>query len=174
MPDGLLTARKRTLGSHTVLLHSRRLKLRSTVQPRAYLAIASPSWVERLDAIPIQSSADSPLFQSLDTYLGSVLADFGHLVSDATKQMRLISSAEARAANMDPWEIKNGRRIRLIEKKHREGLSAPESVELERLKREVYDHIQAIAPRSTEVLDEIDVRIENLKRKAVAKRGEKA
>ena len=74
---------------------------------------------------------------------------------------------------MDPWKVKNGRRIRLIEKKHREGLTEKETGDLKRLKAEFSEHMQAIAPRSSEVLDELAVQIEMIKAK-VAKKRKKA
>jgi hypothetical protein len=123
---------------------------------------------------PIQTAGDSPTSQSIERYLSVVLAGFADLVSDLHGLIRMTASPEARAANMDPWTVKNGRRIRLVEKKHREGLNDKEEAELARLKREVYDHIQAVAPRPTDVLDEIEARIDKLKRKVEAKRGERA
>ena len=74
---------------------------------------------------------------------------------------------------MDPWAAKNERRLRLIEKKHAEGLSLQEARELDRLKREVYNHLQSVDPRSTDVLDDIDSRLDSLKKKLEAKRGKK-
>jgi hypothetical protein len=73
---------------------------------------------------------------------------------------------------MSPWEAKNRRRIRLIDKKYKVGLSIQETAELTRLKRDVAAHMEIIAPRTGEVLDEQIARIARLKqKKAQAKRG---
>lgn len=164
-----------TRGSHSVLIHGNRLRNRAGLTPRGFLVVSTSGHASEMDAItpPIQSFGGSPTSSSIDDYLISALSDYSGLISEQPKQIRVTASPETRAAAMDPWDAKNGRRIRLIEKKHREGLNEKEAAELARLKREVAAHMEVVAPRSTEVIDEIAGRIESLKKKAAAKRGKK-
>ena len=74
---------------------------------------------------------------------------------------------------MGLWTVKNRLRIRLIQKKHREGLNAEESVVLEQLKREISVHAERVAPRSTEVIDEFEAYVRGLKKRVAAKRRKK-
>jgi hypothetical protein len=71
---------------------------------------------------------------------------------------------------MDSWATKNRRRIRLVEKKHKGSLNASESAELAKRDAQVAAHVQQVAPRSREVLDEFAEYVSKLKAKAVAKK----
>ncbi len=119
---------------------------------------------------PLQSVGDSESSHSIDNYLRSALAEYDDLVSETSKNIRMTSSPEARAAQMDPWEAKNGRRIRLIKKKYRDGLDAKETAELSRLSHEIAEHVNHVAPRSTEALDEFEDSVSQLRAKAERKR----
>lgn len=70
---------------------------------------------------------------------------------------------------MDFWTAKNRRRIQLIEKKYGESLTDGEAEELARLKREVAAHMKVVAPRSTEVLDEISDFVARMRAKVAAR-----
>ena len=96
-----------------------------------------------------------------------------HLASVVARTIRVIASSEARAASMDPWKIKNDRRLDLIHLEFSVGLDFKQEAELEKLQREIYSHMQAIDPRPTESLDEIDARFEKMKERIEAKRGKK-
>ena len=74
---------------------------------------------------------------------------------------------------MDPWKVKNDRRLDLLTQKFSIGLDANKEAELERLKHEIYDRMQAIDPRPAEDLNEIDARFEKVKKRIEAKRGKK-
>ena len=123
-------------------------------------------------ARPIQSAGISLLSGGIQEKLYSALASFGELASQWLGQLWVTFSAGARAANMPPWAAKNQQRIRLIEKKHQEGLNAAESEDLARLKLEMSAHVQQVAPRSMDVIDEFAERIRKLKEKAAAKKRE--
>jgi hypothetical protein len=123
-------------------------------------------------ARPIQSAGSSLSSGGIQKKLYSALAGFAELASHWFTQLWVTYSPGVRAANMLPWTAKNLRRIRLIEKKHEEGLNAQESEELARLKREVSAHLQRVAPRSTDVVDEFAERVRKLTEKAAAKKTE--
>lgn len=73
---------------------------------------------------------------------------------------------------MSAWDAKKRRRIRLINKKYSEGLDAREMAELDRLKSDVTAHMEIIAPRTGDLLDEQALRLQRLKqKKALAKEG---
>lgn len=175
MATELLEGGRRTRGSHTVLNDEFRLRNRAGVPPQTFLVSETMPYVQEEEPItPLQTAGDSEPSRRIEYSLRSALASFTELASESPRRIRMTASPEAKAAHMDPWAAKNGRRIRLIEKKHREGLNAKETAELARLKREVSEHIRNIDPRSTEVLDDLAVRIEKLKKKAEAQRGKKA
>jgi hypothetical protein len=72
---------------------------------------------------------------------------------------------------MDPWEAKNGRRIRLIKKKYRGGgLDEKETAELARLTSELAEHINHVSPRSTEAFEEFEDFVRQLRSEVEAKR----
>lgn len=68
------------------------------------------------------------------------------------------------------WEMKNERRLALIDKKFRTGLNPDEETELVRLKTEVFEHLQQVDPREAEDPAEIDARYERIKQRMIAKR----
>ena len=73
---------------------------------------------------------------------------------------------------MNAWDEKKRRRARLINKKYSQCLDAREAAELDRLKRYVAAHMEIVAPRTGDVLDEQARRLERLKqKKAMAKKG---
>ena len=72
---------------------------------------------------------------------------------------------------MDPWRLKNGRRIRLIEKKHKGGLTAREAAELATLETQFSAHLKEVAPRSREVLDDFSDYVARMKAKVAAMKG---
>lgn len=65
----------------------------------------------------------------------------------------------------DEFEVKNRRRIQLIEKKYSGGLGEQEAAELLTLSREVSEYVRMIAVRSTDVFDHVSARIEKIKEK---------
>jgi hypothetical protein len=122
---------------------------------------------------PIQSAGESQQSLRIRNYLRSALSDFAALESEAPKRIRMTSSPKTRVAQMDPWEAKNGRRIRLIKKKYRgDGLDADETAELARLSREIDEHINHISPRSTEALDEFEDFVSQLRAEVEKKKRE--
>jgi hypothetical protein len=132
------------------------------------VALASPE--EEEYAEPVQSAGDSETSHSIDNYLRSALAEYDDLESETPKRIRMTSSPKARAAQMDPWRAKNGRRIRLIKKKYRGGLDAKETADLSRLTTEIAEHVKHVAPRSTEALEEFENYVSQLRAKAARKR----
>jgi hypothetical protein len=119
----------------------------------------------------VHSVGDSESSHRIDNYLRSALAKYVDLASETPNRIRMTSSSEVRAAQMDPWRAKNGRRIRLIKKKYRGGgLDAKETAELTRLSAEVADHVKHVAPRSTEALDEFEAYVGQLRARAERRR----
>ena len=119
----------------------------------------------------MQSAGDSQSSHEISNYLRSALAGFTELASESPKHIRMTSSPKARAADMDPWKAKNGRRIRLIKKRYRGGgLDAKETAELARLNSEVAEHINHVSPRSLEALEQFEDFINQLKVEAEKKR----
>lgn len=165
-----------TAGSETILYNG--LALRAKVKARhatwEIVTPYGPMYAALAPARPLQSEGWSSQSRDIDSRLASALADIRAAESESPRQICLTSSRQLRAAQMDPWVAKNDRRLRLIEKKHAEGLSLQESRELDRLKREVYEHIQSVDPRPTDALDQIDSRLDALKKKLEARRGNKA
>jgi hypothetical protein len=174
MTTDLLEARPQIAGSAAVLADSYGVLHR--IPPSGYAQGAAGQATRRVYIIvtPIQTPADSAGGQELSEYIERDRHDRLQLVSEAARQLSVSSSRLTRAAVMNPWAAKNRRRIRLIETKHKEHLTEREAEELARLKREVAAHMQVVAPRSTEVLDEMSARIERLKKKVQAKRGKQA
>jgi hypothetical protein len=161
-----------TRGSHSILLHGRRLRMRASAPLRHYFVDSTSLAFANLRSYPpVQSAGESQQSLIIENYLGSALADFLVLVSDPRKEIRMTISPETRAAAMDPWEHKNQRRIRLLDKKFSVGLDVREEVELAKLKREIYDHVQAIDPRPADDPSEIDARFDRMKKRILAKRG---
>jgi hypothetical protein len=72
---------------------------------------------------------------------------------------------------MDPWKLKNRRRIRLLEKQHRGLLTDKEVAELAMLESQCSAHLKEVAPRSREVLDEFSDYVSRMKAKVAAKKG---
>jgi len=157
-----------TLGSHTVVVIPTRVDeiAQTPLISGALLYVAEAEQ----PASPVQSAGDSPLSRGLRNKFYSALAGFAELASEWLRQMWVTSSSEARASNMDPWTAKNERRIRLIKKKHREGLDPKESAELARLKSEVSAHVKQVAPRSTEALEEFEEYVTQLRARAQKKK----
>jgi hypothetical protein len=120
---------------------------------------------------PVQSIGNSIGSKELDNYLRTALASFSELASESPGQVRVMSSAEARNANMDPWAAKNRRRIRLIKLKHRGGLTAGQTAELARLKREIAAHVKHVAPRSSDRLEEFEDFVRKMRVRTQSKRG---
>jgi predicted rRNA methylase YqxC with S4 and FtsJ domains len=71
---------------------------------------------------------------------------------------------------MDPWRLKNRRRIRLIEKQHAGQLTEGETAELATLESQFSAHLMEVAPRSREVLDEFSDFVAKMKAKVAAKK----
>ncbi len=125
------------------------------------------------DLPPVQTAGDSHASRQIQRYLSAVFAGFSSLATNAPRIIRMIASPEARAASVDPWKVKNDRRLDLLAQKFSIGLDANKEAELERLKHEIYDRMQAIDPRPAEDLNEIDARFEKVKKRIEAKRGKK-
>jgi hypothetical protein len=149
------------------------MRNRAGVVPQTLVyAVALPYPEEEEEyAVPVQSAGDSETSHSIDNYLRSALAEYDDLASETPKNIRMTSSPKARAAQMDPWRAKNGRRIRLIKKKYQGGgLDAKETADLSRLSTEVAEHVNHVAPRSTEALEEFEDYVSQLRVKAERKR----
>jgi hypothetical protein len=162
-----------TAGSETVVYNG--LALRAKARHATWVIVTpyGAMYGTVLSARPLQSEGGSSQSRDIGSRLASALADIRDAESESPRQIRMTSPRQLGAAQMDPWAAKNERRLRLIEKKHAEGLSLQEARELDRLKREVYNHLQSVDPRSTDVLDDIDSRLDSLKKKLEAKRGKK-
>jgi hypothetical protein len=106
----------------------------------------------------------------IENYLGSALDGLSGLASGSLSQLRLTASPEAKAATMDPWRLKNQRRIRLIEKQHKGKLSERETAELTTLESQFSAHLKEVAPRTREVLDEFSEYVAKMKAKVAAKK----
>jgi hypothetical protein len=176
MPTETLAYGLGTRGSHSVLLQAQRIRYKASVPFRRYALEQTPSFTDIGAAVaePVQSAGESRWSVRIGNYMGEALEGLSRLASEFPRQTRVTASPLTRAAAMDPWKVKNGRRIRLIEKKHQQGLDQKEAAELARLKREVAAHMQIVAPRASDVIDEMADRIEILKKKVAAKRGKKA
>ncbi len=163
-----------TAGSETVVYNG--LALRAKARHATWVVVApyGPMYAALAPARPLQSEGWSSQSRDIDYRLASALADIRDAESESPRQIRLTSTRQLGAAQMDPWTAKNDRRLRLIEKKHAEGLSLQESRELDRLKREVHEHIQSVDPRPTDALDQIDSRLDALKKRLEARRSNKA
>lgn len=150
-----------------------RAKVRPSPARWVFVMPYGPMYGASVSARPLQSAGCSSQSRRINSRLTSALADLRDAESKPPRQIRLISSRQLGAAPMDPWTAKNDRRLRLVEKKHAEGLTLRESRELDRLKREVYEHLQAVDPRPADDPDEIDQRFERLKKRIEAKKGKK-
>ena len=113
-------------------------------------------------AAPAQSPTGSEIGRQIEGYVERYLSRNLELASTPAKPAGVSSSPLARAATMSPWDAKNRRRIRLIEKKYAGGLDGREADELKRLKREVAAHMEVVAPRAGDVLDEQAARLEEV------------
>ena len=174
MATDLLKPCRATRGSFAVVIYGQELRTKAHIPLRRYLFDTDyDSAYEDDFAPPIQSSGQSQGSRCIEDYLDSALAGYSGLVSNPPKQIRMTSSPSTRAAAMDPWDIKNRRRIRLLDKKFSVGLNVREEAELIKLKRDVYEHVQAIAPRLPENPVEIDARFDRMKRRIAAKREKK-
>ena len=71
---------------------------------------------------------------------------------------------------MDPWRLKNRRRIRLIEKQHKGKLNERETAELATLESQFSAHLKEVAPRSREILNEFADYVAKMKAKVAAKK----
>lgn len=172
MPTEMLTTRRGTRGSFAEVIYGRRLRTKAYIPLRRYSFDAAPWPAEEEDyAPPVQSSGQSQASRRIEGYLGSAIASYSGLVSNSPKQIRMTASPSTRAAAMDPWKLKNRRRIRLIEKQHRGKLTTKEAVELATLEAQCSAHLREVAPRSREVLDEFSDYIERMKAKVAAKKG---
>jgi hypothetical protein len=168
MTIDLLANGSKTRGSDTILIHYRVMMNRAGAVPQTLMfGFAIPYPQEKEDAEPVHSAGDSEISHSIDNYLRSALAGYEDLASETPKRIRITSSPKARAAQMDPWRAKNGRRIRLIKKKYRDGgLNEKETAELSRLTTEIAEHVKHVAPRSTEALEEFEEYVGQLRARA--------
>lgn len=116
-------------------------------------------------AAPAQSPTDSESGRRIEEYVEGYLSRNLELASATSSPAGVSISPLARAALMSPWDAKNRRRIRLIEKKYELGLNGQEAAELAKLKDEVAARMEVVAPRTGDVLDEQAARLERLKRK---------
>jgi hypothetical protein len=176
MPTELLAYGRGTRGSHSVLMHGRRLRTKAFAPLRSFSVENRPSFraVRQEYAPPVQSAGESQLSLRIENYLSSVLGGLASLASASPMQIRMTASPAARAASMDPWKFKNRRRIRLIEKQHKGSLNAKETAELATLESQFSAHLKEVAPRSREVLDEFSDYIARMKAKVAAKKGIKS
>jgi hypothetical protein len=165
----------RTSGSYVVLGESYGIRPRTRLSGylRNYHVPARKRSLARSRSEPVQTPGSSSFSRQLKDYLRQVLAENSALVSEAPKQISLTSSSSTRAATMDPWAAKNRRRIRLIEKKHKGVLNARESDELAKLDAQITAHVQQVAPRSREVLNDFADYVSKLKAKVAAKKEAK-
>jgi hypothetical protein len=169
MPNELLSRDWMTAGSHSVLAIEMR---RDETFPTPLVTGGLPYEAEaEQSALPIQSAGESVSSRGLQKKLYSALAGFAELASQWLGQLWVTSSPGVRAANMDPWTAKNQRRIRLIVKKYQGGLGLEELAELARLQIEVDAHVERVAPRSTDVIDDFAEHVRKLKERAAAKKG---
>jgi hypothetical protein len=166
MATDLFGSGRRTLGTRTILIHGRMMRNRAGVLPQTLLVSFALPYVpeEEQPVEPVQSAGDSRSSHQINDYLLSAITGLTGLASESPKRIRMTSSPKARAAQMDPWKAKNGRRIRLIKKKYRGGgLDAKETAELARLDNEVVEHINHVSPRSSEALKEFEDFVNQLK-----------
>lgn len=135
---------------------------RQVLSRRSYMALAAPA----------QSPTGSESGRLIEGYVERFLLRNRELASAPTQPAGVSSSPLARSAIMTPWDAKNWRRIRLIDKKYKQGLDVREAEVLARLKSEVATHIEIIAPRTGDLLDEQAARLERLnQKKSLAKKG---
>jgi hypothetical protein len=169
MPTETLAYGLGTRGSHSVLIHGRRLRTKAFAPLRRFSVDAGPDAGLEFSA-PVQSAGESQLSLRIENYLSSALVGFAELASESPMQIRMTASPAARAASMDPWRLKNRRRIRLIEKQHKGTLNAKETAELATLESQFSAHLKEVAPRSREVLDEFADYVARMKAKVAAKK----
>lgn len=172
MPTETLTSRRGTRGSFALVIYERRLNTKAYIPLQRYsFDAALPSTEERDFAPPVQSSGQSQVSRRIDDYLGSAIANYSGLVTNPPTQIRMTASPSTRATVMDPWKLKNRRRIRLIEKQRRGELTPKEAAELATLESQCSAHLKEAAPRSREVLDEFSDYVARMKAKVAAKKG---
>ncbi len=172
MPNETIAYGRVTRGSHTALPHGRRLRIEALVLLHGF-AVDTPSTFASGGSefvAPVQSAGESQPSLRIENYLGSALDGFADLASESPRQIRLTASPSARAAAMDPWRLKNRRRIRLIEKQHKGKLNEREMAELATLESQFSAHLKEVAPRSREVLDEFSDYVAKMKAKVAAKK----
>lgn len=171
MATDVLGSGRQTRGSHTVVIDGLLMRNRAGILPQTLLVSLARPYPEEEAFEPVQSAGDSQQSHRLGNYLNFALAGLTELASEAPKRIRMTSSPKARAARMDPWKAKNGRRIRLVKKKYRGiGLDVEESAELTRLSSEVAEHISHVTPRSTEAIEEFEDFVGQLRAEVEAKR----
>ena len=175
MPTELISCGLRTEGSYLASPSDPEIEAWTQVGSRTWLAIPSvrSAPVYEPDLPPVQTVGNSEASHQIQKYLSEVLSGLAGLASGSLRMIRMIASPEARAASVDPWKVKNDRRLDLLTQKFSVGLDAKKEAELEKLKHEIYDHMQAIDPRPAEDLNEIDARFEKMKKRIEAKRGKK-
>ncbi len=175
MPTELLLRWTATPGSQTLGVHELESQTWANVVPLGspIQGAAHDVKVGENMVLVTQSTGQSQSSRSLTDRLRGWLEGLAGLASEIPRRISMLSGDEARIAETGLWTVKNRLRIRLIQKKHREGLTAEESIVLEQLKREVSEHAERIAPRSMEVVDEFDAYVRKLKKRAVAKRRKK-
>lgn len=72
----------------------------------------------------------------------------------------------------ESFKAKNDRRLRLVFKKHEQGLSVEESAELEEMDREVGEYMARKYPRDRTILDDFSAYVRSLKVKVESRRQE--
>jgi hypothetical protein len=121
-----------------------------------------PLWLEPVyPPEPIKSNRADPDSAAATTIPRST-------ASRTQERAALAAPENSKTRAADRWNVINGRRLELIEQKYKGGLDSDEADELEKLKREVYAYRQELAPRSTELLDAFDARVEKLRIKLIA------
>ena len=94
---------------------------------------------------------------------GSVLEVFGTIpASIALSRTFGGRSLETVVQTADSWDLKNRRRLFLINKKFQGGLSTPEEVEFKALQEEHGAYLDAIQPPPTHVLEELEALVKQL------------
>lgn len=96
------------------------------------------------------------------------------LPTDGTERVEAVSgrepaafstSRQRRGGASDPWDQQNERRVSLIRKRHRDGLTGEEQSELDRLQAEMSARINAVRPLPFEALESLERYVDEAERR---------
>ncbi len=119
--------------------------------------------------LPDDMAAELAARPDVNDFVAAAVADALHAEKAGRGNGHVPTEAAPRDGTNDPWEDQNERRVSLIQKRHRHGLTSDEQNELDRLQAEMSARINAVRPLPFDALEKLERYVDEAERRLSGK-----